>query len=221
MPVARSSLIIWPALVQSTIGDGARSSSAAAYLQPAISRSNLHVLVQNTVTRLGQTESTRNGPSFKTVEFAASASGKEVIIRQRFRRLMCIILASRHTVTANNEVILSAGTIGTAQILMLSGIGDREVLDAVGVETVVNLPDVGKNLKDHPILSNYWVANSTETGDDTLRDPEVFERVLAEWQTNRTGPLVDTPATAVGFLRLPDNSSIFQTVPDPSAGEES
>ena len=50
---------------------------------------------------------------------------------------------------ANKEVILSAGTVGSPQILMLSGIGDEKHLSEMGIETIMNLPEVGKNLQDH------------------------------------------------------------------------
>lgn len=114
--------------------------------------------------------------------------------------------------------MLSAGTIGTPQILMLSGIGNKTELAKVGVESTVELPDVGHNLKDHPIMSNYFLVNTTNTPDEFARNASLMDANLNEWMVNRTGPLTDTPATAVGFLRLPDNSSIFEKVPDPSAG---
>jgi choline dehydrogenase len=58
-----------------------------------------------------------------------------------------------YSVKASKEVILSAGTIDTPRILMLSGIGDSEELQKLGIRTLVNLPGVGKNLQDHPILA--------------------------------------------------------------------
>ena len=50
---------------------------------------------------------------------------------------------------ADKEIVLSAGTIGSPQIMMLSGIGDEKHLSDMGIETVHNLPDVGHNLQDH------------------------------------------------------------------------
>lgn len=124
--------------------------------------------------------------------------------------------AKRHVVTAKKEVVLSAGSINTPQILMLSGIGDRAELSAIGVNVTVNLPDVGKHLKDHPIVASYFSVNSNQTYDAVERDPS---QALAIWEKNRTGVLVATPATALGFFRLPKNDTIFQNVSDPSAGK--
>ena len=63
------------ALIQATVGGGQRSSSAVAYLEPALERPNLHVLIENTVTRLIQTAPVDGKPTFKKVEFAPNASG--------------------------------------------------------------------------------------------------------------------------------------------------
>ena len=60
---------------------------------------------------------------------------------------------SVETYTASQEVVLSAGSIGSPQILMLSGVGDRDHLEEVGVTPVLHLPAVGQNLQDHLITS--------------------------------------------------------------------
>ena len=58
------------------IGNGARSSSATAYLQPAMSRRNLHVLVGNQVTKLIHSGNDKGVPAFRKVEFAANSGGE-------------------------------------------------------------------------------------------------------------------------------------------------
>ena len=58
--------------------------------------------------------------------------------------------------TASKEVILSAGSFNTPQLLMLSGIGDETELKSLGLRTHVNLPSVGKNLTDHIMLPIAW-----------------------------------------------------------------
>lgn len=72
----------------------------------------------------------------------------------------------RVKITAAKEVILSAGVIGTLHILKLSGIGSRDELACFGIPSVVDLPDVGANLADHPVLANYFQVNTNDTWDD-------------------------------------------------------
>ncbi|KAJ6524226.1 aryl-alcohol oxidase precursor [Mycena vulgaris] len=184
--------------VQSTINGGQRSSAATSYLGPAfMSRPNLHVLVNARVTRIIHTGTDGGKPAFRAVEFTQSETGP------------------RSTVTASKEVILSAGSIGTAQILLLSGIGDAKDLSALGIKTIVNNPSVGRNLSDHPLLTNLWYVNSTGTFDGITRGTPEAAAAVAQWQNNQTGPLVDSPLAHLVWSRVPDNSF---SIKDPSAG---
>lgn len=72
---------------------------------------------------------------------------------------------------------------------MLSGIGDSTGLRAVGVKPLVDLPEVGKNLIDHPLLSIQWNANSNNTMDPLLRGGNAFQDSLLQYDVNRTGRL--------------------------------
>lgn len=65
-------------------------------------------------------------------------------------------LANGTVFKASKEIILSTGAYRTPQVLMLSGIGSQSDLNKFGIPTVVNLPDVGKNLADHPMIVQYW-----------------------------------------------------------------
>jgi choline dehydrogenase-like flavoprotein len=64
--------------------------------------------------------------------------------------------------TAKRELILSAGVIGTPQILLNSGIGDSTELEGVGIEPKFHLPGVGKNFSTEPLIPFNWGANTTE-----------------------------------------------------------
>ncbi|MFF3511173.1 GMC family oxidoreductase [Streptomyces sp. NPDC002573] len=108
-----------------TIVDGTRQSAADGYLRPALNRPNLTVLTDALVHRLIGADDRCAG-----VEYSV---GDEV--RQ---------------VHPQRETILSAGSIGSAQLLLLSGIGPADHLHAVGVDVVADLPGVGANLQDHP-----------------------------------------------------------------------
>ena len=118
------------------------------------------------------------------------------------------------------DVILAAGAVNTPQLLMLSGIGDSTELSQFNIKTIVNLPDVGKNLQDHTLLSNIFSVNSNLTNDDISRNATLLQEALAQWEQSHNGPLAASPALEIGWLRLPKNATIFQTVDDPSSGPE-
>ena len=107
-----------------TVKNGVRWSAANAYLKPALQRPNLQVKTGVLVEKVVVENRRANGVIF-------SVKGKQ------------------HQVTAAKEVILSAGPIGSPQLLQLSGIGDETVLKKAGVALTHRLPGVGKNLQDH------------------------------------------------------------------------
>jgi choline dehydrogenase len=111
-------------LYQLTIKDGKRHSTAAAFLVPILDRPNLTVTTGALVTRL-LFEGTRT----VGVEYLHAGT-----IHQNF---------------VNQEVILSAGAFDSPKLLMLSGIGNAEHLQTLGIPVVVDLPGVGQNLQDH------------------------------------------------------------------------
>jgi choline dehydrogenase len=108
--------------------DGSRVSSARAFLRPNLDRKNLTLLLNTNVT--------------KVLFDGDRASGVEIIAGDTV-----------HKVKATREVILAAGTIHSAQLLMLSGIGDETELRKFGIAPVANLKGVGENLQDHVLLS--------------------------------------------------------------------
>jgi choline dehydrogenase-like flavoprotein len=97
---------------------------------------------------------------------------------------------------AGAEVILSAGAIGSPQILQLSGIGPRARLADAGVEVRHELPGVGSNLQDHPFLTMMWEVSEP----NTLYKAD-SPRNLLEWVLRKTGPLTSTAAESVAFVR--------------------
>ncbi|XP_054709538.1 glucose dehydrogenase [FAD, quinone]-like [Uloborus diversus] len=109
---------------QGTIRRGARCSTAKAFLSSASSRKNLDILLKAFVTKI-------------------------IIDKYRIARgVLFDRLGRSYKVTARREVIVSAGTINSAQLLMLSGIGPRKQLSRYGIPVVADLP-VGENLQDH------------------------------------------------------------------------
>ncbi|KAK7473181.1 hypothetical protein VKT23_001280 [Stygiomarasmius scandens] len=186
---------------QSTILNGSRSSSATSYLGPQfIRRPNLDVLLHAHVTRILPT--TSNSKSFHTVEF--SQDGGE----------------SFQAISAIKEIVLSSGTVGTPQILMNSGIGDSHALSDLGIQPVLHLPSVGQNMTEQPAVVSAWAVEETnDDNDGTIQsNSTLLQELIQRWNENRTGQLVDPPILAFGWFRVPDNSPIFETFEDPSAG---
>ena len=122
---------------QANTRKGKRSSTYHAYLEgEAEARPNLTIITGALVTRVVlEDDGLGNGA-------ALTATGIE------YRDAA----GASHTLHATREVILSAGAIGSPQLLMLSGIGPRRELEAAEVVCRHDLPDVGKHLKDHPFV---------------------------------------------------------------------
>ncbi|KAJ3574760.1 hypothetical protein NP233_g1548 [Leucocoprinus birnbaumii] len=110
-----------------------RSYAKSAFLDPLPPRSNLHVLVQNTVTRIVFDNSTSSSSGIRAtnVEFASVPGQKS------------------QSVKVGKEVIVSGGTVNSPQILQVSGVGPSEVLGKAGVDVVLELEGVGMHLQDH------------------------------------------------------------------------
>ncbi|KAJ3552193.1 hypothetical protein NP233_g12938 [Leucocoprinus birnbaumii] len=194
---------------QSTIDTrGRRSSAATSYLGPKyISRPNLHVLLHAKVTRLVRTGTKNGKPEILGVQFVNSTN-----------------TAQNFTVKARKELVLSAGSVNTPQLLQLSGIGDKSLLSSLNIPVVVNNPSVGRNLSDHPRLTNLWYANSNQTFEAAQRNQTLADEEFDEWQEG-TGPLVDSFTNQLAFLRVPANDTTFwsqfnsSTFEDPAAGD--
>jgi choline dehydrogenase len=109
-----------------SIVDGRRQSAADAYLVPIMSRPGLEVVTDALVHRV-----LMDGDRCRGVEYHV---GAETFVAE-----------------CTGEVVLAAGTVGTPQLLMLSGIGSADHLHDHGIEVVADLPGVGANLYDHPL----------------------------------------------------------------------
>ena len=148
-------------LTQTNTRRGRRSSTFHAYLEDgAERRGNLTIITQARVTRL-LLDGHGDGLTATGVEYR-DAEGRLT------------------TIQARREVILSAGAVGSPHILMLSGIGPRRELEAAGIACRLDLPDVGKHLKDHlqapmifaaPGLGVSMAEIGLSAGPDALRAP--------------------------------------------------
>ncbi|RYI98582.1 MAG: choline dehydrogenase, partial [Acetobacteraceae bacterium] len=123
-----------------------RISAARAYLHPALARPNLRVIDQSLALKIVVTEGRATGVAIRR-------AGVE------------------QTIAARREVILSAGAIGSPQLLLLSGLGPAAELAALGIPVLRDMPGIGANLQDHFIIrlgfrlaSHRWSANRRIVG---------------------------------------------------------
>ena len=143
---------------------GWRCSTAVAYLRPARGRPNLQI----------ETNARALGLTFD----GQRAAGV------RFRQQN-----SDHTVTARREVLLCAGALQSPQLLQLSGVGPRSLLDALGIRVVHELPGVGENLQDHLQARVIFQCTKPITTNDDLRSWWRTLRMGLDYVFTRGGPM--------------------------------
>ena len=171
------------------IGGGMRMSTARAYLKVARKRSNLLILT-NTEAR-------------RVVFRGRKACGMEVVHR-----------GAVQTIKVRREIILSAGGINSPRLLMLSGVGPAEQLKQVGVTVVIDRPQVGKNLQNHPLYRLQYSCSQPVTAYKFLNLAPAIS-AGARYLLHRTGFLADSYVVAGGTFRseaglqLPDVQIVF------------
>jgi choline dehydrogenase len=159
---------------QLTVKQGERFGTGKAFLRPALERPNLTL---------------RSGVlTIRVLVENGRATGVEYLESGRL-----------HTAHASSEVVLSSGSIGSAHLLLLSGIGPADELRAAGVEALHDLPGVGKNLQDH-INVPITFATRDRVGIGGMNDAEL-DSAYQEWQGSRSGALTSNWAAAGGHAR--------------------
>lgn len=105
---------------------------------------------------------------------------------------------------------------------MLSGIGDQIELNALKIPTTVHLPDVGKNMQDHPFVPIQWIARDNQTQDTLNQNPDLFMAARKEYDATHKGIFANNPAgNHIGWFRLPDSSPLLKEFGDPTGGPHS
>ncbi|KAK7753988.1 hypothetical protein SLS62_004087 [Diatrype stigma] len=148
-------------------------------------RSNYELITESKVTKIELEDGVATGVVFQRTERNAT---------------------TKLTVKAGKEVILAAGAIHSPQILQLSGVGPKKLLDSAGIDTAVDLPGVGQNFQDHPMLpvgitlQNFTVhPNPT----DLIRDQNFSRWAQDAWNTSRTGPYSIAIGNVAAWLGMP------------------
>lgn len=157
--------------LQYSTRNGWRNSTPVGYLNPALKRQNMTVLPNAIVTRIVMEGKRATGVAFRLGE-------------------------TNLTVKARREVILSAGPLASPQILELSGIGNREMLQKHGIAVTHHLPGVGENLRDHPNTRITYECAQPLTINDVLRSPLRKLKEGLRFAFKREGLLTICSATA-------------------------
>jgi choline dehydrogenase-like flavoprotein len=158
---------------------GTRSYAASAYLLPNIGRANLKILTDANVESVTLTTGDDAPPAANGVRFWHAGT--------------------RYTARVSKEVVISAGTYKTPQILELSGIGDPEILRAAGVECIVPNKSVGANLQDHHAIALTFELAPGGFSVDAFAIPEVVQQFMELYMKTGTGPLANPPS-GMGYL---------------------
>ena len=173
----------WPDL---NIVEGKRQSAADAYLTPEVrDRANLDVVTDALVHRV-RVERHR-------------CAGVEYSMGTLLKSGTLLVSAS-----CSQEVVLTAGSIGSAQLLMLSGIGPRPHLEEVGIEVIVDLPGVGSNFHDHPIASLVYEA--------ARPIPAARNNHGEAFGLLRSYPALDSPDFQILFVDAPGHISTGEAI---------
>ncbi|KDQ57648.1 aryl-alcohol oxidase [Jaapia argillacea MUCL 33604] len=168
---------------------GQRSSTATAYLpKEVLARKNLTIAIDTITTKVLFSSDRR--PRAIGVEVAQNET------------------SPRFQVAARKEVILAAGAVNTPQLLLLSGIGPQADLEDLNIPLVKDLPMVGNNLHDHPLVPIICRAKSGTTL-DYMADPLKAVPVLLQWFLTGTGPATSNGGEAALFVRSDDPSLPF------------
>ena len=149
---------------QLSIAKRFRASAATAFLKPVLHRGNLTLKTQALVSRI----IIKNG---RAVGVEWVTDGK------------------RHTAMATNEVVLSAGTLQSPQILQLSGVGPAELLQRHGLKVMADSPEVGENLQDHYQMRMVVRLKRRLSLNDDVQNPWKLAKMGLDWALSGKGPL--------------------------------
>ncbi|KAJ4470855.1 alcohol oxidase, partial [Lentinula aciculospora] len=147
---------------------GNRSYATTAYLPTLQQNPNIVLLLKAMVTRIIFDETSPN----------LKATGLKYVIGN-----------DTYTVSAKREVIISAGSVQTPQLLELSGIGNASLLQAMGIRPILDIPTVGENFQDHLSVPTSFLLHDPppSTLDELNNNASFAEQQLQQYLVNHTG----------------------------------
>ncbi len=159
-----------------TINKGERASVSKHYLKPAEKRKNLNVFTNSFVEKI--------------IFDDQKAKGIEVKIKNKKEKIF-----------ANKEVIISAGSINSPQLLLISGIGPANDLNDLGIKVIKDLPGVGKNLQDH--IETY-IQQECKTSNTLYSATKLLNKISLgiQWFLFKSGIGATSHLEAGGFISI-------------------
>lgn len=176
-----------------------RSSAYTAYYAPVSNRPNFHLMTGSQAIEILFSDKTTIGVKVKSRTDGSITS-----------------------YYASKEIVMAAGAIHTPQLLQLSGIGPKSVLDAAGIPVKIDMSSIGANFQDHPVsylrfncrlfmrhlhftelLKAFAVTNDTFPNPNSLSTNTTFNQTsYNEYLANRTGPYTEAHANSAAWLSL-------------------
>lgn len=162
-----------------------RSFAQPAYLTPEVLKRENLAVVTNTLVLKVLLETGDDGEAVATGILTKGADGTEKAFK------------------ASREVVVSCGAMQSPQILELSGVGDKKLLESVGIPVVVDNPNVGEHMQDHPIVCQSFEVNPDVPSGDVMRDPNVVNALVQIYQQGQQGPMGQS-TISVAYTPLAD-----------------
>jgi choline dehydrogenase len=172
--------------IDTNIANGRRVSTALAYVQPALRRGNLQLLSDTIAAR--------------TVIESGHARGVEILKNSR-----------RETIRAESGIILCGGAVNSPQLLMLSGIGPADHLSSLGIPVVIDAPEVGRNLQNHPSYALRFACSQPVTAYKYL-NPRAALAIGLRYALSRSGSLAESYVATGGYMRSDPALAVSDTI---------
>ena len=172
--------------IDTNIANGHRASTAVAFAQAGIQRGNLDLLSEAIAARM--------------VIEGGRAKGVEIIRK-----------GVRETVWAECEIILCGGTVNSPQLLMLSGVGPAPHLAGLGIPVVLDVPEVGRNLQNHPSYSLRYACSQPVTAYKYL-NPGAAIAMGLRYALTGGGSLAESYVATGGYMRSDPSLAVSDTI---------
>jgi choline dehydrogenase len=172
--------------IDTNIANGRRASTAVAYAQPARRRGNLELLSDTLAARI-------------------------VIEGNRARGVEIVKNGVVETIWAEREIILCGGAVNSPQLLMLSGIGPADHLASLGISIVIDAPEVGRNLQNHPCYALRFACSHPVTAYKYL-NPRAALGIGLRYAISQGGSLAESYVATGGYMRSDQALEVSDTI---------